>query len=205
MRLAFFPRSQHWKLNSSKLPILWIIARMQEASVIVNSPPSRPYASLNSRLFLACTVDARLNMLKTLGIGAKDLSLSPAVIRGSAMTGDNGVGNAASTPGVGAAAGNCTTVVYAFPEEDHLVVGYLNEWINAYSFITSEYTISRVLLSAGKPLQSAIDPDDFCHGWTRQVVCPANELGERYFSRSCLWLYPAVHACKGKWSFSEID
>ncbi|XP_015594599.1 uncharacterized protein LOC107267421 isoform X3 [Cephus cinctus] len=31
---------------------------------------------------------------------------------------------------------NCTTVVYAFPEEDRVVVGYLNEWINAYSFIS---------------------------------------------------------------------
>jgi len=96
-------------------------------------------------------VDARLNMLKSLGIGAKDLPLSRTIIRGSAMTSDNGVGNATSMPGVGATAGNCTTVVYAFPKEDHLVVGYLNEWINAYSFITSEYTISRALLSAGKP------------------------------------------------------
>lgn len=84
-----------------------------------------------------------MNMLKSLGIGAKDLPLSPTVIRENAMTGDNGIGNVTSTPGVGSAAGNCTTVVYAFPEEDHLVVGYLNEWINAYSFITSEYTISR--------------------------------------------------------------
>lgn len=105
-----------------------------------------------SRLFLACTVDARLNMLKSLGIGAKDLSLPPlppTVIQGSAMASDSGVGNAVSTSA--SASGNCTTVVYAFPEEDHLVVGYLNEWINAYSFITSEYTIGRSLLSAGKP------------------------------------------------------
>ncbi|KAH0956754.1 hypothetical protein HN011_008801, partial [Eciton burchellii] len=86
-------------------------------------------------------VDARLNMLKSLGIGAKDLPLPPlppTVIQGSAMASDNGViggGNAASTSL--AATGNCTTVVYAFPEEDRLVVGYLNEWINAYSFITN--------------------------------------------------------------------
>lgn len=64
------------------------------------------------------------------------------VIQGVAMASDNGVDNAASTSGAVGASGNCTTVVYAFPEEeDHLVVGYLNEWINAYSFITSEYTI----------------------------------------------------------------
>ncbi|XP_043279392.1 protein eva-1 isoform X2 [Venturia canescens] len=31
---------------------------------------------------------------------------------------------------------NCTTVVYAVPEEERVVVGYLNEWINAYSFIS---------------------------------------------------------------------
>nr|XP_012215151.1 PREDICTED: uncharacterized protein LOC105667745 isoform X2 [Linepithema humile] len=98
-------------------------------------------------------VDARLNMLKSLGIGVKDLPLSPTVIRGNAMTSDNGVGNATSTPGVGAAAGNCTTVVYAFPEEDHLVVGYLNEWINAYSFITNNqekfYLYIIISVSAG--------------------------------------------------------
>jgi hypothetical protein len=90
-------------------------------------------------------------MLKSLGIGAKDLPLPPlppTVIQGSAMASDNGViggGNAASTSL--AATGNCTTVVYAFPEEDRLVVGYLNEWINAYSFITSEYSIGRVIFS----------------------------------------------------------
>jgi len=109
------------------------------------------HACLWIRLFLACTVDARLNMLKSLGIGAKDLPLPPlppTVIQGSAMASDNGViggGNAASTSL--AATGNCTTVVYAFPEEDRLVVGYLNEWINAYSFITSEYSIGRVIFS----------------------------------------------------------
>ncbi|XP_076177779.1 uncharacterized protein LOC143152023 isoform X3 [Ptiloglossa arizonensis] len=31
---------------------------------------------------------------------------------------------------------NCTTIVYAFPEEDRVVVGYISEWINAYSFIS---------------------------------------------------------------------
>ncbi|XP_025993440.1 uncharacterized protein LOC105195019 isoform X3 [Solenopsis invicta] len=83
-------------------------------------------------------VDARLNMLKSLGIGAKDLPLPPlpsTVIQASAMASDSGVGNAASTST--SASGNCTTVVYAFPKDDHLVVGYLNEWISAYSFITN--------------------------------------------------------------------
>ncbi|XP_012254018.2 uncharacterized protein LOC105684890 isoform X2 [Athalia rosae] len=32
---------------------------------------------------------------------------------------------------------NCTTVIYAFPDEqERIVVGYLNEWINAYAFIS---------------------------------------------------------------------
>ncbi|XP_012537589.1 uncharacterized protein LOC105837387 isoform X3 [Monomorium pharaonis] len=99
-------------------------------------------------------VDARLNMLKSLGIGAKDLSLPPlppTVIQASAMASDSGSGNAASTSA--SASGNCTTVVYAFPEEDHLVVGYLNEWINAYSFITNNqekfYLYIIVSVSAG--------------------------------------------------------
>lgn len=109
-------------------------------------------------------------MLKSLGIGAKDLPLPPlppTVIQGVAMASDyDGVGNAVTTMSPGAS-GNCTTVVYAFPkeEEDHLVVGYLNEWINAYSFITSEYyTVSRGLLSAGKRrrrrAERPIDPED---------------------------------------------
>lgn len=111
-------------------------------------PPTHPPSSCVPEYvcFLACTVDARLNLLKSLGIGAKHLPLSPlppTVIQGVAMAGDNGVGNAATTPSAVGASGNCTTVVYAFPEEeDHVVVGYLNEWINAYSFITSEYTTS---------------------------------------------------------------
>ncbi|KYQ47888.1 hypothetical protein ALC60_13058 [Trachymyrmex zeteki] len=67
------------------------------------------------------------------------------------MASDNGVGNAVSTNA--SASGNCTTVIYAFPEEDHLVVGYLNEWINAYSFITNNqekfYLYIIVSVSAG--------------------------------------------------------
>ncbi|XP_044006603.1 protein eva-1 isoform X3 [Aphidius gifuensis] len=34
------------------------------------------------------------------------------------------------------ATSNCTTIVYAVAEEDRVVVGYINEWINAYSFIS---------------------------------------------------------------------
>ncbi|XP_071572992.1 uncharacterized protein [Temnothorax nylanderi] len=99
-------------------------------------------------------VDARLNMLKSLGIGAKDLSLPPlppTVIQASAMASDSRAGNAVSTGA--SASGNCTTVVYAFPKEDHVLVGYLNEWINAYSFITNNqekfYLYIIVSVSAG--------------------------------------------------------
>lgn len=120
-------------------------SRTRPPLFIPSPPPPSSCVPSEYVCFLACTVDARLNMLKSLGIGAKHLPLSPlppTVIQGVAMAGDNGVGNAASTPSAVGASGNCTTVVYAFPEEeDHLVVGYLNEWINAYSFITSEYTI----------------------------------------------------------------
>ncbi|XP_011707859.1 PREDICTED: uncharacterized protein LOC105462730 [Wasmannia auropunctata] len=98
-------------------------------------------------------MDARLNMLKSLNSGAKDLPLPPlppTVIQASAMATESGVGNAVSTSA--SASGNCTTVVYAFPE-DHLVVGYLNEWINAYSFITNNrekfYLYIIVSVSAG--------------------------------------------------------
>ncbi|XP_063983084.1 uncharacterized protein LOC135165584 isoform X2 [Diachasmimorpha longicaudata] len=31
---------------------------------------------------------------------------------------------------------NCTTVIYAKAEEDEVAIGYLSEWINAYSFIS---------------------------------------------------------------------
>lgn len=111
-------------------------------------------------------------MLKSLGIGAKHLPLSPlppTVIQGVAMTGDNGVGKAAPTPSVVGASGNCTTVVYAFPEEeDHLVVGYLNEWINAYSFITSEYTIGWPHLYFQLVKYAVAISLDLCQGWIRQ-------------------------------------
>lgn len=106
-------------------------------------------------------------MLKSLGIGAKDLPLPPlppTVIQGIAMASDNGAG-ASTSPSV--ASGNCTTVVYAFPkeeEEDRLVLGYLNEWINAYSFITSEYCAPSVGPSLSRPVNRrrrvAIDPDE---------------------------------------------
>lgn len=136
---------QHWKLG---LPKLWRSQYRKFGYTLTRVPLQ---TATPSRLFLACTVDARLNMLKSLGIGAKDLPLPPlppTVIQASAMASDSGSDKAVSTGA--SASGNCTTVVYAFPEEDHLVVGYLNEWINAYSFITSEYTNGRSLLSAGK-------------------------------------------------------
>jgi len=121
-------------------------------------------------------------MLKSLNIGAKDLPLPPLPPtdnQANAMASDSGVGNAASTSA--SASGNCTTVVYAFPEEDHLVVGYLNEWINAYSFITSEYTIGRSLLSAGKPSVKRCCYRPFLPGLDR-VVCPTRaKAGKNYF------------------------
>lgn len=179
-------RPRHRGLNSPTFRFLC------EPFAIASPHPHLVYTSLRASevVFLACTVDARLNLLKSHGIGAKHLPLPPlppTVIQGIAMASDNGVGNAASTsPG---ASGNCTTVVYAFPkeEEDRLVVGYLNEWINAYSFVTSEYyTIGRALLSAGKPTASlSIPPGEralsSCRAWIRQVVCPTKEACRRIF------------------------
>lgn len=137
-----------------------------------------PCAYLWIRFFLACTADAQLNMLKSLGIGAKNLPLlplPPTVIQRSAMTSDDGIGASTSTINV---LGNCTTVIYALPKEDHLVVGYINEWINAYSFIMSKYIISRTLLSA----------DNHCYQQQRRLlpesnttVCSTNEVSKKHF------------------------
>lgn len=155
-----------------------------------DTPPPPPNANSLRKTatpsrFVSRVVDAQLNMLKSLGIGAKDLPLPPlppTVIQASAMASDNGVGNAGST----SASGNCTTVVYAFPEEDHLVMGYLNEWINAYSFITSEYTNGRALLSAGKTLFLSIPTTLARVGYDR-VVLPHEAEGWRKIFLLAAW------------------
>lgn len=81
------------------------------------------------------TVDTRSNKFKS--VGAKESPLTPTVIQGMIMF-DNNVADITSST---MSPINCTTVVYAFPEEDRVVVGYINEWINAYSFISSKYTL----------------------------------------------------------------
>lgn len=69
---------------------------------------------------------------------------------------DNNVDSSArDVPGSTVSPINCTTVVYAVPEEDRVVVGYINEWINAYSFISSKYTI---LFSFPSPVSSTPIP-----------------------------------------------
>ncbi|XP_012280667.1 uncharacterized protein LOC105699862 isoform X2 [Orussus abietinus] len=80
-------------------------------------------------------VDARykLSSVGTVGKARKHVLLPTDVTTGM-MLGDNGV-NSKGEP-IAVSPTNCTTVVYAFPEEDRVVVGYLNEWINAYSFIS---------------------------------------------------------------------
>lgn len=82
------------------------------------------------------TVDTRTNKFKSVGIGAKDSPLTPTVMQGMIMF-DNNVADVTTSSTMSPI--NCTTVVYAFPEEDRVVVGYINEWINAYSFISSKY------------------------------------------------------------------
>ncbi|XP_043669132.1 uncharacterized protein LOC122629608 isoform X3 [Vespula pensylvanica] len=85
-------------------------------------------------------VDNALNKLGSVGKEAKgtkekDLSLSAVVTTGMIFGGNRG-GNSSALPTT-VSPSNCTTVVYAVPDEDRMVVGYLNEWINAYSFISN--------------------------------------------------------------------
>ncbi|XP_012148472.1 uncharacterized protein LOC100876556 isoform X2 [Megachile rotundata] len=90
---------------------------------------------------------------KSHGVRAKDSSLSPAVIQGVIMFDNNVDGNTRDLPSSTVSPINCTTVVYAVPEEDRVVVGYINEWINAYSFISKNqekfYLYIIVSVSAG--------------------------------------------------------
>ena len=83
-------------------------------------------------------MNERLNKLNSInfnGKARKKLQLPNEGTSGM-MLGDTGSnfksdsGNVAPT--------NCTTIIYALPEEDRVIVGYLNEWINAYSFISSK-------------------------------------------------------------------
>lgn len=57
------------------------------------------------------------------------------------------------TVGNNFAASNCTTIVYAVAEEDRVVVGFINEWINAYSFISSEYLYQILYKNLNKQLR----------------------------------------------------
>ncbi|XP_034172438.1 uncharacterized protein LOC117600737 isoform X4 [Osmia lignaria lignaria] len=81
-------------------------------------------------------VDTRSNKFKTLGVGAKDSPLSPTINQGTIMFDNNVDSSARDVPSSTVSPINCTTVVYAVPGEDRVVVGYINEWINAYSFIS---------------------------------------------------------------------
>ena len=83
-------------------------------------------------------MDTRTNKFRSVGVGTKDSPLTPTVIQGMIMF-DNNVADITTSSTMSPI--NCTTVVYAFPEEDRVVVGYINEWINAYSFISSKYTL----------------------------------------------------------------
>ncbi|XP_043491916.1 uncharacterized protein LOC122517539 isoform X1 [Polistes fuscatus] len=85
-------------------------------------------------------VDNALNKLGSVGkegkvTKEKDMSLSTVVTTGM-IFGNNKGGNSSALPTT-VSPSNCTTVVYAVPDEDRMVVGYLNEWINAYSFISN--------------------------------------------------------------------
>ncbi|XP_076667728.1 uncharacterized protein LOC143368664 isoform X2 [Andrena cerasifolii] len=81
-------------------------------------------------------VGTRSNSFKSVGVGAKDSPLMPPVIQGTIMFGNNVADIARDVSTSTMSPINCTTVIYAAPEEDRVVVGYINEWINAYSFIS---------------------------------------------------------------------
>ncbi|XP_043262492.1 uncharacterized protein LOC122403195 [Colletes gigas] len=81
-------------------------------------------------------VDTRSKNFKSVGVGAKDMPLTPMVIQGMVMLENNLADNTRNLSTSTMSPINCTTVIYAFPEEDRVVVGYINEWINAYSFIS---------------------------------------------------------------------
>ncbi|OAD61997.1 hypothetical protein WN48_07682 [Eufriesea mexicana] len=88
---------------------------------------------VDSRNVRGPLVDTRPNKYRSVGVGAKDSPLTPTVVQGMIMF-DNNVADITTSSTMSPI--NCTTVVYAFPEEDRVVVGYINEWINAYSFIS---------------------------------------------------------------------
>ncbi|XP_015187724.1 PREDICTED: uncharacterized protein LOC107072366 isoform X2 [Polistes dominula] len=86
-------------------------------------------------------VENTLNKLSSIGKEGKitkenGMSSLSAVVTTGMIFGNNKGGNSSALPTT-VSPSNCTTVVYAVPDEDRMVVGYLNEWINAYSFISN--------------------------------------------------------------------
>lgn len=100
-----------------------------------------PFATslVGSLIYRVYTVGTRSNSFKSVGVGAKDSPLMPPVIQETIMFGTNVADIARDVSTSTMSPINCTTVIYAAPEEDRVVVGYINEWINAYSFISSKY------------------------------------------------------------------
>lgn len=93
-------------------------------------------------------MDTRSNGYKSVGVGAKDSRRSSTVLQERVMFGNNAADIAKNGSASTMSPINCTTVVYAVPEEDRVVVGYINEWINAYSFISSKYCNRNFLVSS---------------------------------------------------------
>ncbi|XP_046434330.1 protein eva-1 isoform X1 [Neodiprion pinetum] len=83
-------------------------------------------------------VDSRLKVTSSVGTHEKKRKHShnqmPTEDTPGMMLGDRGGSSKAEDDSVFPT--NCTTVIYAIPEEERVVVGYLNEWINAYAFIS---------------------------------------------------------------------
>ena len=80
----------------------------------------------------------KLSSVGTGGKAQKRLRLPHADTKGMMTGGSRGNDGKIDEPGGIQMTTNCTTVVYTVPEEERVVVGYLNEWISAYSFISSK-------------------------------------------------------------------
>lgn len=81
--------------------------------------------------FFRKIVESRSNKLSAAGKDEKRYRLSTDGIAMNNVRGNNSIDGLIISPT------NCSTV-YGLAEEDRAVVGYLNEWIGAYSFITSK-------------------------------------------------------------------
>ncbi|KOX70709.1 hypothetical protein WN51_02133 [Melipona quadrifasciata] len=118
-----------WETNDSSLNILIRHVTFDKTIAPLLPIKQRNSGNTSACLFGIASLSSKFDAAKR----TKDSPLTPTVIQGMIMF-DNNVADITTSSTMSPI--NCTTVVYAFPEEDRVVVGYINEWINAYSFIS---------------------------------------------------------------------